>query len=46
MQPPRPNRRTNRPIRLYGVIPIMVENPDTRLEPVIEMPDVWNPVKK
>src|SRR5690606_15905078 len=28
------------PIRLYGVIPIQVQDPATRLEPVITMPDV------
>jgi alpha-2-macroglobulin len=27
------------PMRLYGVIPVMVEDPDTRLEPRISMPD-------
>ncbi|MCF6365624.1 MAG: MG2 domain-containing protein [Bacteroidales bacterium] len=27
------------PIRMYGTIPIMVEDPDTKLEPVITMPD-------
>ncbi|MCX6259950.1 MAG: MG2 domain-containing protein [Bacteroidia bacterium] len=27
------------PMRLYGVIPVMVEDPDTRLEPEISMPD-------
>jgi uncharacterized protein YfaS (alpha-2-macroglobulin family) len=31
------------PIRTYGVIPIRVEDPDTHLEPVIEMPDVLEP---
>jgi uncharacterized protein YfaS (alpha-2-macroglobulin family) len=31
------------PIRLYGVIPIQVEDPQTHLEPVIEMPDVLEP---
>ncbi len=31
------------PIRLYGVIPMMVENPATRLEPEIRMPDVIKP---
>lgn len=36
----------NRPIRLYGVIPVMVENPETRLSPVIEMPDVLEPGKE
>lgn len=28
------------PIRMYGVLPLNVENPDTRLEPEISMPDV------
>ncbi|MBX7125878.1 MAG: hypothetical protein K1X47_09310, partial [Cyclobacteriaceae bacterium] len=31
------------PIRLYGVIPVQVEDPETRLEPVISMPDVLEP---
>ena len=31
------------PIRLYGVIPIQVEDPETHLEPVIDMPDVLEP---
>ncbi|WP_111684643.1 alpha-2-macroglobulin family protein [Winogradskyella tangerina] len=31
------------PIRLYGVIPMMVENPETKLEPQINMPDVIRP---
>ena len=31
------------PIRLYGVIPIMVEDPKTHLEPEIQMPDVLEP---
>lgn len=31
------------PIRMYGVIPIQVEDPETHLEPVIEMPDVLEP---
>lgn len=31
------------PIRLYGVIPIQVQDPATRLEPVITMPDVLEP---
>lgn len=31
------------PIRLYGVIPVMVEDPKTRLEPVIEVSDVLEP---
>lgn len=31
------------PIRLFGVIPIMVENPATKLKPEIKMPDVLQP---
>ncbi len=31
------------PIRLYGVIPIFIEDPQTYLEPEINMPDVLRP---
>ncbi|MEM6725141.1 MAG: MG2 domain-containing protein, partial [Bacteroidota bacterium] len=31
------------PIRMYGVIPIKVENPDTKLAPVLKMDDVLRP---
>ena len=31
------------PIRLYGVIPIMVEDPNTKLEPQLVMPDKLQP---
>ncbi len=31
------------PLRLYGVIPIMVEDPKTRLKPQITMPEVLKP---
>ena len=31
------------PIRLYGVIPVMVEDPNTKLEPQLNMPDVLRP---
>ncbi len=31
------------PIRLYGVVPISVENPETRLSPKIVMPEVLRP---
>lgn len=34
------------PIRLYGVIPIKVEDPETHLNPVISMPDVLEPGKE
>ena len=31
------------PIRLYGVIPMLVEDPNTKLEPLLKMPDVLKP---
>ncbi len=31
------------PLRMYGIIPIMVEDPSTKLVPQIEMPDVLEP---
>ncbi|MFY0604631.1 MAG: hypothetical protein JXQ93_11865 [Flavobacteriaceae bacterium] len=33
------------PIRLYGTIPILVEDPSTKLTPVISMPDELKPEK-
>jgi uncharacterized protein YfaS (alpha-2-macroglobulin family) len=27
------------PIRLYGIVPVLVEDPDTRLKPLISLPD-------
>jgi alpha-2-macroglobulin len=34
------------PIRMYGIIPIQVEDPETHLNPVITMPDVLEPGKE
>lgn len=34
------------PIRLYGITPVMVENPLTRLDPRISAPDTLEPLKK
>lgn len=34
------------PIRLYGVIPMKVENPNSHLNPVITMPEVVRPEEK
>lgn len=38
-----PHRQTENdmPIRMYGVIPVLVEDPNTHLRPVITMPSVW-----
>ncbi|MDR2361868.1 MAG: hypothetical protein LBD91_03985 [Prevotellaceae bacterium] len=40
-----PHRQTQNdlPMRLYGVIPLMVEDPATRIQPVIKMPDIIRP---
>ncbi len=40
-----PHAQTNNdlPIRMYGVIPIRVEDPQTHLSPTIAMPDVLEP---
>lgn len=34
------------PLRLFGVIPLMVENPETKLKPQIKMPDVLKPERE
>ena len=31
------------PIRMYGIVPILVEDPETILEPKLQMPDVLKP---
>lgn len=43
-----PHNQTNNnlPLRLYGVIPVMVEDPNTHLEPKIIMPDELQPEKE
>lgn len=33
------------PIRMYGIIPILVENPNTHLKPVLKMADVLKPLE-
>jgi uncharacterized protein YfaS (alpha-2-macroglobulin family) len=43
---PHANTVNDMPMRLYGVIPIMVEDPGTRLEPVVKMPDVLEPLQQ
>ncbi len=37
------NTKNDLPIRMYGLTGISVENPETRLEPKLEMPDVLAP---
>ncbi len=40
---PHANTANDLPVRMYGVIPIEVENANAKLEPVIKMPDVLEP---
>ena len=41
-----PHARTNDlPVRLYGVAPVVVDDPGTRLQPQLLMPDVLEPEK-
>jgi uncharacterized protein YfaS (alpha-2-macroglobulin family) len=45
LQPHR-DKTSDAPIRLYGVIPILVEDPGTRLEPVLKVADEIRPKEK
>lgn len=36
----------NRPLRLYGIVPALVEDPATRLEPELKTKEVWRPGEK
>lgn len=40
---PHQNKTNDRPIRLYGIIPLKVENPNTLLTPVINAAEEWKP---
>ncbi|WP_423926969.1 alpha-2-macroglobulin family protein [Candidatus Palauibacter sp.] len=40
---PHSDRANDRPIRLYGVIPLEVEDPATVLRPQIAVPEEWRP---
>ena len=43
---PHRDKTSDAPIRLYGVIPILVEDPATRLEPVLRVADEIRPREK
>ena len=43
---PHENKGNDRPLRLYGVIPLKVTDPDTRLTPVLKAADEWKPESK
>ncbi len=36
----------NRPIRLYGLVPVLIEDPSTRLEPQLKTKNIWRPGEK
>ena len=40
---PHSSTLNDNPIRLYGVVPVSVENPETKIQPTIEMPEVLRP---
>lgn len=42
---PHQDKKTDEPIRLYGVIPLLVNDPATRLDVELECPDVMRPLK-
>ena len=43
---PHASRANDLPLRLYGIIPLLVEDPNTRLEPEITLPKVLKPEEK
>lgn len=43
---PHAQTKNDLPIRLYGVIPVMIEDPETKLSPVISMPESLRPEEK
>lgn len=43
---PHEQTKNDLPIRLYGVVPILVENPATKLSPLLDMPKVLKPEEK
>ncbi len=43
---PHSGKKSDTPIRLYGVIPILVENPKTRLSPKLKLADELRPRQK
>lgn len=42
---PHSGRGNDLPIRLYGILPILVDDPGTRLSPVVEAPESFEPNK-
>ncbi len=43
---PHEGRNNDRPLRLYGVVPLLVNDPATRLAPKLTVADEWKPESK
>ncbi|MEJ2043326.1 MAG: MG2 domain-containing protein [Reinekea sp.] len=43
---PHQGKDNDRPIRMYGIVPLLVNDPDTHLNPVIDVPEVWGSEKQ
>ena len=43
---PHAGKDNDRPLRLYGVIPLRVTDPDTVLQPVVKAPEEWRPLSE
>jgi len=43
---PHKDKKNDRPIRLYGIIPLEVSDPATYLKPVIQVAEEWKPKSK
>lgn len=43
---PQETMTTDQPLRMYGLIPLLIEDPDTRLKPAIKMPNELEGEKK
>lgn len=43
---PHAQSKNDLPMRLYGVIPVQIEDPNTHLRPIVKMPDVIRPERK
>ncbi|MBI4802238.1 MAG: hypothetical protein HY796_06905 [Elusimicrobia bacterium] len=43
---PHRDKKNDRPMRLYGVIPLIVNDPATMLQPVVQADDQWRPQTK
>jgi alpha-2-macroglobulin len=43
---PHENSKSDVPLRMYGVTPVQIEDPQSRLEPTISMPEVVKPEEK